>query len=67
MRSGTDSLVSRHDVALATAYTRRLDLPLLAPDALHISIARRLEATLVTFDRGMAAAAGALGVAVTIP
>jgi hypothetical protein len=55
------------DVALATAYIRRLDLPLLAPDALHISIARRLEATLVTFDRGMAAAAGALGVAVTIP
>ncbi len=55
------------DVAAATAYLRRLDLTLLAPDALHIAIARRLDAVLVTFDRAMAAAARALGMAVETP
>lgn len=55
------------DVALATTYLRRFDLTLRTPDALHIAIARRLDATLVTFDRGMAAAAGALGLAVATP
>jgi predicted nucleic acid-binding protein len=55
------------DVATATAYLRRLDLTLLTPDALHIAIAGRLDATLVTFDRGMASAARALGMAVATP
>ncbi len=55
------------DVAAATAYMRRLDLTLLTPDALHIAIAGRLDATLVTFDRAMAAAARALGMAVAMP
>jgi predicted nucleic acid-binding protein len=40
---------------------------LCTPDAIHVAIARRLEATLVTFDRGMAGAARALGMAVATP
>jgi hypothetical protein len=55
------------DIALATTYIRRFDLTLRTPDALHIAIARRIEATLVTFDRTMAAAARALGMAVATP
>jgi hypothetical protein len=52
------------DIAQADGYIRRLDLPLRAPDAIHLAIARRWGATLVTFDRGMATAARSLGVAV---
>ena len=52
------------DIARADLFVRRLDLPLLAPDAIHIAIAQRLGATLVTFDRQMAAAARSLGLAV---
>jgi uncharacterized protein len=55
------------DVIAATAYLRRLDLAVLTPDALHIAMAQRVHATLVTFDRQMAAAARALGTAVAIP
>jgi predicted nucleic acid-binding protein len=55
------------DVAAAQAYLRRLDLTLLTPDAIHIAIAGRISATLVTFDRAMAASARVLGVAVTTP
>jgi predicted nucleic acid-binding protein len=46
---------------------RRLDVNLRTPDALHITIAQRLNATLLTFDRSMAAAARALGMAVVTP
>ncbi len=55
------------DIGAATGYLRRLDLALVTPDALHIAIARRLDATLVTFDRGMAVAARTLGMAVAMP
>src|SRR5207248_8010374 len=55
------------DVAVATMFLRRLDLPLLTPDAIHIAITQRLNATLVTFDRQMATSARALGTAVAIP
>ncbi len=54
------------DVRLAYAYVRRFDLALRAPDALHLAVARRLDATLVTLDRRMAAVASELGVAVEI-
>lgn len=59
--------ITTADIAAADQILRRLDVNLRTPDALHIAIAQRLDATLVTFDRGMAAAAGALGVAVAIP
>jgi hypothetical protein len=55
------------DARLAYIYARRFDLALRAPDALHLAIARRLDATLVTLDRRMAAAARELGVAVAVP
>jgi predicted nucleic acid-binding protein len=55
------------DITKATAFLRRLDLPLLTPDAIHIAIAQRIGATLVTFDRQMAASARAIGAAVAEP
>jgi predicted nucleic acid-binding protein len=66
-RAANQAEIATGDVALATTYLRRPDLTLRTPDALHIAIARRLDATLVTFDRAMAAAARALGMAVAIP
>jgi len=33
-----------------------------APDAIHLAVADRLGATIATFDRGLAAAAEALGI-----
>ncbi|MDQ2083366.1 type II toxin-antitoxin system VapC family toxin [Xanthobacteraceae bacterium Astr-EGSB] len=50
------------DVADAQAFLRRLDLPLRAPDAINIAIARRENASLMTFDAKMAVSAQALGV-----
>ena len=55
------------DVATATAFLRRLDLALVTADAIHIAAARRLAATLVTFDRQMADSARALGAAIAVP
>ncbi len=59
--------ISPADVAVATAFLRRLDLTLRTPDAIHIAIAQRMNATLVTFDQGMAESARALGMAVATP
>jgi hypothetical protein len=55
------------DVHLAHAYVRRFDLMLHAPDALHLALARRLDATLVTLDRRMARAAEEFGIPVAVP
>jgi len=52
------------DIARATAFMRRLDLPLRTPDAIHIAIAQRVGATLATFDAQMVASARVLGVSV---
>lgn len=59
--------ITTADIGAADQILRRLDVNLRTPDALHVAIARRLDATLVTFDRGMAAAARALGMAVAMP
>jgi predicted nucleic acid-binding protein len=59
--------ISPADIALATTFLRRLDLTLRTPDAIHIAIAQRLDATLVTFDQRMAVSARALGMAVATP
>ncbi len=59
--------VSAADIALATAYIRRLEVPLRTPDAIHIAVAQRMEAILVTFDQRMAASALALGALVATP
>ena len=55
------------DARLAYIYVRRFDLGLRAPDALHLAIARRLDATLVTLDQRLETAARELGVAVERP
>jgi len=54
------------DARLAYTYVRRFELALRAPDALHLAMARRLGATMVTLDRRMARAATELGVAVDL-
>jgi predicted nucleic acid-binding protein len=60
--SGTRSvLLAADDVRLAETFIRRLDLTLLAPDALHIAMAKREGAALATFDAKMAASAQNLG------
>jgi len=68
-RAAASSAADMHaaDARLAYAYVRRFDLRLRAPDALHLAIARRLDAALVTLDRRMSAAAKELGVAVEVP
>jgi predicted nucleic acid-binding protein len=66
-RSARTIRTTAADVATAETYLRRLDLPLLTPDAIHIALAQRIGATLVTFDRAMAASARVLGMAVTTP
>jgi predicted nucleic acid-binding protein len=55
------------DIATAITFLRRLDLPLKTPNAIHIAIAQRVGATLVTFDRQMAASARALGTPLETP
>lgn len=59
--------IQASDARLAYIYVRRFDLRLRAPDALHLAIAQRLGATLVTLDRRMANAAAELGAAVEVP
>lgn len=59
--------IAASDTRLAYIYARRFDLGLRAPDALHLAIARRLDATLVTLDRRLATAARELDVAVEDP
>jgi predicted nucleic acid-binding protein len=52
------------DIQAATAFIRRLDLNLRAPDAINLAIALRPGASLVTFDRRMAENANVLGIPV---
>ena len=68
-RAAASSAADMHaaDARLAYAYVRRFDLRLRAPDALHLAIARRVDATLITLDRRLASAARELGIAVEMP
>jgi uncharacterized protein len=54
------------DARVAYAYTRRFDLMLRAPDALHLAIAARLDASIMTLDRRMERAAQQLGIPVEV-
>lgn len=51
------------DIQTVRGFIRRLDLNTRAPDAINLAIASRLGAPIATFDRGMAACATALGIA----
>ena len=53
--------VTSADIAVTATYLRRLDLVLRAPDAIHIAIAQRIGARLMTLDKGMIKAARSLG------
>ena len=68
-RAATSSPAEVHaaDFRLAYTYVCRFDLMLRAPDALHLAIANRLRATLVTLDGRMERAARELGIAVEVP
>ena len=59
--------IGASDARLAYIYVRRFDLGLRAPDALHLAIARRLDATLITLDRRLATAAQEMGIPVKVP
>jgi predicted nucleic acid-binding protein len=65
-RAAASSPVEVHaaDIRLAGAYVRRFELMLRTPDALHLAIARRLDAALVTMDRRLANAGRELGVTI---
>ncbi len=60
-RTTTSEAIANSDVAAAAVFLRRLDLTLRTQDALHIAMAQRLSAELLTFDAQMARAALALG------
>ena len=65
VRDTTSEALSTADVAEASSILRRFDLVIRTPDALHLAMARRVGAELVTFDERMADAARMLGLAVT--
>jgi uncharacterized protein len=50
------------DLRVAEAWIRRLQHPLRAPDATHLAIARRLNASLATFDEPLGRAAADFGI-----
>ena len=55
------------DIVEATRLVRRFELKLRAPDALHLALAGRHEAKLVSRDQGMARAAHMIGLPVAVP
>jgi predicted nucleic acid-binding protein len=57
-------LITSATSSLRAGFLRRLNLTLRTDDALHIAIAQRVGAELLTFDRPMANAARALGTSV---
>ncbi len=63
-RAAQQASIASADIKVAEAYLRRLDLALRTPDALHIAMAQRIGATLLTFDTKMAECARVLGVPV---
>ena len=64
---GSPADVHASDARLAYVYVQRFDLMLRTPDALHLAISRRMDATLVTLDGRLANAARELGIAVAVP
>jgi len=63
-QSAEDADAEPADIQTATAIIRRLDLNIRAPDAINLAIARRLGASIATFDQGMVQNAATLGIAV---
>jgi uncharacterized protein len=59
--------IQASDARLAYIYVRRFEFGLRAPDALHLAIARRVGANLITLDRRLVTAGRELGIAVEVP
>jgi predicted nucleic acid-binding protein len=59
--------VQASDMRAAHVIVRRFELKLRTPDALHLAVARRIGAALVTLDGRLAAAAAEVGVPVQQP
>jgi uncharacterized protein len=66
-RSASRQETTTADIEAPDMILRSLEVSLRTPDALHVAIARRSGATLVTFDRQMEAGARALGLTVAMP
>jgi predicted nucleic acid-binding protein len=68
-RAATTSPIDLHaaDARLAYLLVRRFELMLRTPDAVHLAMARRLDATLVTLDRRLQRAAADLDIAIETP
>ena len=64
-RAGRRVEVLPADIREAEFIIRGFETTLKAPDAVHVVIARRAELALLSFDKGMARAAAALGVALS--
>lgn len=63
-RAAQQMSITSAGIKVAEAYLRRLDLTLRTLDAIHIATVQRIGATLLTFDKKMAACARVLGVPV---
>lgn len=63
-RNGSWVDLDPEDMIEVVPLVRRLELKLRAPDALHVTMARRLRASIATFDEGLAEAAKTVGLAV---
>ena len=59
----TSTHVQTADISAATTFVRSPNIVLRGPDAVHIAMAQRLNAQLLTFDKGMSKAAAQLGLA----
>jgi predicted nucleic acid-binding protein len=68
-RAATTSPIDLHaaDARLAYLLVRRFELMLRTADAVHLAMARRLDATLVTLDRRLQRAAADLDIAIETP
>jgi len=53
------------DILVADSFLRRLDLPLRAPDAIHLAITRRLDIEMATGDLRLKDCAVRLGIKLT--
>ena len=66
-RSARRVTMEPKDIAQATRFVRRYELGLRMPDALHLALAQRLDASIATQDRRQATAAATLGLRAVTP
>lgn len=63
----SNNLIESIDIVAATAFVARFDLKLRLPDAIHIAVAQRIGATLVTSDLRQAEAAAVFDIPIFNP